>query len=615
VIRTATILTALMVSASLVEAQHPLRHPADAFEIRYARSQPVVAYTLRVDGADLSGYDVEIRIRNAPEPLHLAMMAHPEYDDRNWRYVRDLRAEGLTGPAAVAREDSALWRVSSAGADVVVRYRILLPPSESPRSAWRPFLAPGGGLVGGHQSFLYVLGATLAPAHLSLELPKGWAVATGLESTADPTSYFAPSIDVLADSPLLIGHFHSWPFTVDGVPHRVVYWPLPTATPFDSITLVDRVRRLAEQAVALFGRAPYREYTFLLQDGALGALEHRNSVTIGAPSEDLAAGLDNALAEVAHEYFHAWNLMRIHPAEDAGVDYRPPQRTRGLWWSEGLTMYYADLLLRRAGIPAFDSTRIAHLERTIARYLASAGSRRFSPERVSQVAFGSLPGVLGDYAPSTHLQGELLGTMLDFIVRDATQGRRTMDDVMRLMMERFSGDSGFTGRDIERTVSAVCGCPLQGFFDSQVRGSRPIDLDRYLGLAGLRMRVEWVPATDPGGQPIADQRLYAWVPEDEQALRLRVTDPANVWGQAGLHTGDRLVTMDGVGVGSLASFRARIRQLRIGDTLRIVASSSGSPRAITVVARGYDRPLVHLEATPSASARQRALLAAWTSGE
>ena len=108
-------------------AQHPLRHPADAVEIQFARSQPVAHYTLRVDTVDLSAFAVELRLRNVPDTFRLAMVAHPEYDDRYWRYVEDLRVAAAGGPGAVTRADSALWQVVAPGGEAVVRYRIRLP--------------------------------------------------------------------------------------------------------------------------------------------------------------------------------------------------------------------------------------------------------------------------------------------------------------------------------------------------------------------------------------------------------------------------------------------------------------------------------------------------------
>jgi predicted metalloprotease with PDZ domain len=514
-------------------AQHPLADPADAVQVRTSASQPVVSYTLRVDAADLSGFDVRIALRNVPDTFRLAMVAHPEYDDRYWRFLTALAVEGERG-ARVIREDSALWCVTAPGGHAVVRYRVRLANTTMVgRAAWRPVLTPTGGLVGGPHAFLYVVGATLVPARVTLELPTPWEAATGLEPTADPRRFFAPSIGVLVDSPILVGRFRSWRFTVDDVPHRIVYWPLPGAVPFDTVRFVGDIERLVRQAIAVFGRAPYREYTFLFQDGAYGALEHRNSVTLGAPSADLARDPAARLAETAHEFFHTWNLMRIHPAEYGDVDYRPQPRTRGLWFSEGLTMFYADLLLRRAGLPVEDSSRPAHLARLMERYLASPGNTRIAPESVSLVTYGASPGALGDYQASVHLQGELLGAMLDLIIRDATDGRRSMDDVMRAMLERFGGARGFTSADVQQTVAQVCGCAVESFFAAYVRRGTALDVDRYLGLVGLRSRVSWGPALDPDGRPAADLRVYAWVPSGGTAPVLLLTDPASGWGRAG----------------------------------------------------------------------------------
>jgi predicted metalloprotease with PDZ domain len=608
---TTAFLTALSLAPRAL-AQHPFRHPVDAVEVRYARTQPVVRYTLRVDSTDLTRYSVEIRIRGAGDTFHLAMVAHPEYDDRFFRYLEDLRIEAGGGNATIVREDSVLWRVGAPGGEAVVRYRIHLPAQSNPRrSGWIPFLSPTGGLVGGPHSFMYMLGAELAPSYVTLELPAGWDAATGLESTADPAVYFAPSVDVLIDSPVLVGRFRSWRFSVDGVPHRVIYWPLPDAAPFDTAAMVSGLERLAREAVALFGRAPYREYTFMLQDGAVGALEHLNSVSIGAPSASLAQGLTDLFAESAHEYFHTWNLMRIRPIEYRGVDYRTQPPVAGLWWSEGLTMFYADLLLRRAGLPTFDSTRTAHLAGLIGRYLASPGNSRFSAEQVSRVAYNAAPGALGDYDPSTHLQGELLGTMLDLIVRDATDGRHSMEEVMRAMLEEFSGERGFTGRDIERTVARTCGCRVAPFFDAHVRSGHAIDFNRYLSVVGLRLRVTRVPAMGRDGRPAPDLRLRAWLPPGETAPRLLLGDPASLWGRAGLHTGDRLTAVNGAPVASPGDFRRILGRLAIGDTLRVeVTRPAGAYRA-TVAVSGYDRPWVVIEEIPGASPRQQRLRRVW----
>ncbi|HJQ20638.1 MAG TPA: hypothetical protein VJ867_09840, partial [Gemmatimonadaceae bacterium] len=348
-----TLSAVLIISqASLADAQNPLRHFTEGVQARFDRTQPVLAYTLSARASDTTGFDVRIAIRNAPDTFHLAMAKHPEYDDRFFRFVQNVNV-GERG-ASVTREDSTLWRVIAPAGVATVTYRVQLPASPTPRAAWRPFLTPTGMLSGGPHAFMYVVGAELAPASVRLELPESWSVATGLTPTSVPRTYFAASAYDLVESPVLAGVLRRWSFAIDGVPHTVAYWPLPGAAAFDTTAFVGNIERMAREVVRLFGRAPYREYTFQIQDGAYGALEHPNSVSLGIPSAELAKDAAAGLPETAHEFIHTWNLMRIRPAEYTGVSYRAIRPVPTLWFSEGLTLMYADLLLRRAQLPTYD---------------------------------------------------------------------------------------------------------------------------------------------------------------------------------------------------------------------------------------------------------------------
>lgn len=593
-------------------AQNPLRHFTDAVQVRFGRTQPVVHYQLTIAEGDTTGWDVRIAVRNAPDTFRLAMVRHPEYDDRFFRFVQNLRVDP---PASITQRDSAVWRVVSRGGAATISYRIQLPPPPPQRAAWRPFLSATGGLTGGPHAFMYVLGAELAPSHVEVRLPDGWGVATGLARTSHPGTFFAASVYDLVESPLLVGRFQSSSFAIDGVPHIVTYWPLPTAASFDTATFRRGVERLANAAVALFGRPPYREYVFQFQDGAFGALEHYNSVSLGAPSAELARNPYFSLQETAHEFIHTWNLVRIRPVEYVGVSHETIKPVPTLWFSEGLTMFYADLLLRRAGLPAFDSSRVAHLERLIMRYVGQPGNARFSPEHVSRVAYNARPDALGDYDASTHLQGELLGTVLDLMIRDATNGRRSSDDLMRLMLERHSGAGGFTGADIERAVADVCSCDARPFFAAHVRGAQPIPFDRYLGLIGLQLTVTRGPALQDG-QPAPDVRIRAWNPPGDSALSLLLGNPESVWGKAGLHSRDRLVSVNGSAPRTSPEFRQILSRARLGDTVRFVVQSQGAPtsRTVNVVVAGYDRPVVRIQPVASVTEKQRRLRDAWLQG-
>jgi predicted metalloprotease with PDZ domain len=306
--------------------------------------------------------------------------------------------------------------------------------------------------------------------------------------------------------------------------------------------------------------------------------------------------------------------MRIRPVEYADVTYRTPTRSRGLWFSEGLSMFYSDLLRRRAGLGAGTPTRTAHLESLIRRYLASPGNGHLSAERVSEAAYGGGPGQLGDYTASTHLQGELIGAMMDLEIRRATNNRRSMDDVMRLMLARYAGDHGFTGRDVERTIAEVCACNVSGFFDAHVRGGHPIAFDDYLRYIGLRAEVTWRPALGDDGRPVADLRAFPYDLGDGLGPRLAVTDPQSAWGRAGLHSGDRIRAMNGQPIPVVDSVRVMLRRLKSGDTVRVDVERDGARQSATVVMTPFDRPFVELRDVPSPTPGQRALRARWESG-
>jgi len=412
------------------------------------------------------------------------------------------------------------------------------------------------------------------------------------------------------ESPVLAGQLRQWIFTIDAVPHRIAYWPLPNATPFDTSAFSTAVEQLTRQAVAVFGRAPWPEYSFLFQDDAYGALEHPASVTLGAPSANLARDIAPTLAETAHELFHAWNLMRIRPLEYQGVDYRPAVMSRGLWFSEGYSMYYADLLLRRAHLPVRDSTRVAHLENLIARYLSNAAYGHFSPEEISRAAYATRPDALGDYEAGVHLPGELIGAMLDLIIRDATDGRRSSDDLMRAMLERFSGTRGFTSVDVEHTVRDVCSCGVHSFFNVHVRGAEPIDFARYLRLAGLRLDVQRIPAVRDN-RPIPDLRIRAWIQPGDSTLRLLLSTPESIWGRAGLHSGDRLLSVNGAPMVTPGDFRNILERIAIGDTVRLDVARSSGRKTVSVIISGYDRAAVRILPDSNATERQQRLRERW----
>jgi predicted metalloprotease with PDZ domain len=597
-------------------AQVPFRSAVESRELRFSPDQPTIHYTMIVDSTDLSAFSVMMKVKNAPDTVRLAFNAHPEYDDKYWRYLSAMQIEGEDGNARIDRMDSSLFRVAAKGGDFTLTYRIVLPqPQESPRAAWQPYLTPTGGLAGGPHAFMYIVGQELAPSHVTVHAPSSWRIATGLVPTSDPTTFMAPTTAVLVESPIFVGKFSDWKFDVDGVPHRVVYWrsPAPQGQPFDSVEFVRSIKAYVEQAVVLFGRAPWREYTFIFQDNAYGGLEHANSVTLGAPSSALASDAQAMISETAHEFFHAWNLMRIRPGEYRTVDYKPQPPTTSLWFSEGLTIFYADLLSRRAGLHAEGATRLEHLEELLSRYVGNPASSALSAEKVSSVEYNSSPDALGDFSGSTHLQGEVYGNLLDMIIRSRTNGMRSMDDVMRLMLARFSGDRGFTGRDVEAAVEEVCSCDVTPFFDAHIRAASPVDFNSVLSEMGLRVSIVDTIAVNENGTPVPDLNIWGW--QDHEKMRLRISHPQTIWGRAGVHTGDELVSINGVMPKTWPELRSVIRQAKVGDTTKIVLKHNGVQKNIAVKVTPLQLRRARIKLLPAQTPQMQKLFREWSNSK
>jgi predicted metalloprotease with PDZ domain len=579
-----------------------------------AQSVRGIDYRLSVDTAAPSGVTVEMRIHGAPAEFRIAMVAHTEYDDEYWRYLAGLRGEATGGRVEVTREDSALWRVRGPAGDVTLHYRIVFPVSPPlEQAAWKAHLTATGGLVGGPHSFLYIVGAEHAPVRLSVILPAAWTIVTGLHPDVTPGRFTAPGVEELTDSPLLIGLIRIWRFEVNGIPHRIALLGRPVGVAFDTALFVGRVERLARETVRMFGRTTYRDYQFLFEDGTRGGLEHRNSVTIGVKSSDLARDPDAYLGQIAHEFVHTWNEVYVRPVSWIGVRRGPPAPNGELWWSEGVTLYFADLVLRRAGLPTRDSSRIPRLERLIANYLANPSHALVSPEQTSR-AFNQPPDVTGDFTPSIFTQGELLGTLLDLMIRDGSRGRRTLVDAMGGLLARFSPAHGFTGADLEHAVSGACACDAGPFFEQFVRAPGALDFDRWLATVGLRPVVTWAAARSAEGAPAPDLRVWTYQDVADSVLRLRIFFPGTLWGRADLHTGDRLDSLNGAAIHDEQQFRSALDQLHIGDTLRVAGAHGSEKMSRTMIVTGYDRPTVRLELRPDATGAERLRLAQWTSG-
>ena len=309
----------------------------------------------------------------------------------------------------------------------------------------------------------------------------------------------------------------------------------------------------------------------------------------------------------AHEYFHAWNEMALRPKGWGGVSYRAASPDPLTWWMEGVTMYYADVISRRAGAPVRVADRRADLETRIADYLDNPANIRISPDSASITA--DMPaGANGNLAPDAYAQGRMLAILFDLEIHRRTGDQRSLDDAMRSLFQARA-DAGYTEADLVRATGTACGCDMSELFTRYVRSAHPIDLDGGLRHLGWRAVVTREPARDSAGVGRPDARVFAYLPRGETRPALIIEAPDGAWARAGLRTRDVIASVGGDTVRTPRDFLRVARTARIGDTV-VVGFVRGETRSTArVVVTGYDHArvaIVDADPTPD-RLRSRAL--------
>ena len=520
----------------------------------------------------------------------------------SWQNIRDVVAVTAGGDSLAIRQDSPIsWVIDSKGsAQITVRYTAGLPDAEQwrrPNNRW--FLRSSSGVVDGPRTFMYLDGWKQAPAQVTYHVPAGWRVATGLvPTTADSMTYTAPDYDVLIDSPALLGRFLTYRFGSAGTPHRAVV-DLGGGRAYAPAVFVDMLQRISTTAIGIFGAAPYTDYTYIFVGGRGGGLEHLNSTTIGVTTETLARNPRGAETVSAHEFFHAWNVKRIRPVELGPFDYEREVRTVNLWWSEGVTDYYADVILARASLDSPDDFARG-LATSIGNHRSNPARLLVSPERSSWTVWDS-PAVNDSYVISYYLQGELLGFLLDLAIRDSTDNAKSLDDVMRYLLVHYAGERGFTRDELVGAVRSATGHDFAEFWRLYVSGATEIPWDDYLRAAGWSVAFTDVPDVDA--------RIGS-IPPAVQGGRWRaVAAPGSAAEAAGLRTGDELVRINRRSIIDGSDVTAAVRA--IGPRAEVVVDvvREGRPLTIRFFAGTYNRVRAQLRDVAGPTPKMRRIRA------
>jgi predicted metalloprotease with PDZ domain len=429
------------------------------------------------------------------------------------RHLQNVQCSQGGQAVPVTQCDKAAWLVACDRAlPLEVRYQVYAFDN-SVRTAWLNDLR---GFFNATSLCLMAQDQTDQPHGLELvrgAAMKGWQVATGLEplriDAAGFGSYLAADYDELADCPVEMGTFWSGEFTACGVPHRfVVAGALPS---MDGERLLRDAQKICETQIcfwhasgaapakSLAKRVPFTRYVFMLHavDESYGGLEHRNSTALIANRRDLprngdyktSEGYTTLLGLISHEYFHTWNVKRLRPAEFARYDYTQENYTELLWFFEGFTSYYDDLLLRRAGL-IDDTTYLKLLGKTINQVAQTPG------RWVQSVAQASFDAWIKYYRPdentpnltvSYYAKGALVALCLDLKLR--AEGKANLDAVMRALWQRCAGGP-MKQEDLLAVLRELSGRSWAGEIKAWVHSTRELPLKALLCGQGLEVHEE-----------------------------------------------------------------------------------------------------------------------------
>lgn len=535
-------------------------------------SQAAVVYHVRPRNPGAHLYEVSCRIEH-PEPdgqmLRLPAWIPGSYLIRDYaRHIVQIDATSDGEPLALRKLDKHSWRVAPAPGVLLVTI-LVYAADISVRGAW---LDRDSGFFNGVCLFLQVCGQERARYVVHVDppdLPPGtvWQLATSLPRLTGAAGEFgafhAAGYEDLVDHPVLMGRLTVIDFAAAGTPHALA---MTCPLPVDQARLRTDLARLCAWHIDFFGRpAPMNSYQFLLRTVAegYGGLEHRASSALICQRDDLprpgaaepGSGYRRFLGLASHEYFHAWHVKRIRPAEFVRADLSQEAYTRQLWIFEGITSYYDDLALLRAGL----ITREQYLEllgRSLTRLYRTGGRRHQTLEDASFDAW------IKFYRPdenspnatvSYYLKGALVSLALDLEIRLRSGGAHSLDSVMRALWREFGADDsgGLAEGDFERLAGQVCGLDLEAFFRQSLRTTVDPPLGILLAQFGLLLHTRARDnESDAGGASGRRQgKPRAWLGltirnSDGRACVSHVLDggPAQL---AGISAGDELVAING----------------------------------------------------------------------
>ena len=453
-------------------------------------SNAAIRYEVSLAHPEQHLFHVTMTIPNVVNEVTVKMAAwNALYQIRDFSsHVQNVTALAGIEVSSIEKLDKQSWRVKGKGT-IAIRYDTYwdeIGPFASQLNGEHAFINPA-------MILMYVPDRRSEETLLEMpDVPYEWQVASpwlaGLlqVSRARVFTIMAKTYDELADGPIEIGKFQE--FDLPGVsPHveLVIH-----GDNWKKKRVEEDLKRICQYELKLMGGAPFERYTFILHfskgiGGGGGGMEHLNSTAIGVYSDEYLPGV------AAHEFFHLWNVKRIRPASLDPVDFTKEQYTRALWFAEGVTNTYGSYTLVRSGIWSKEQF-YADLGEQITEMEGRPANRWQSAEQSSLDAWLEKYPLYNqpEFSVSYYTKGQVLGDLLDILIRDRTGNAKSLDDVLRMMNTSFAkqGKTYRDSLDVQLTAETIAGGSFEEFFRKYVAGTDPFPYQQILALAGLALR-------------------------------------------------------------------------------------------------------------------------------
>jgi predicted metalloprotease with PDZ domain len=562
------------------------------FAVSSARA--TIDYSVSVAHPEKHVFGVTMRVPNVHDRVLLQMPAwYALYQIRDFAsHMMQVTANDEAGDSLpIVRLDKQTWQVTGNGT-ITINYSILW---DDP-GPFASQLNPEHAFLNLAMVLLYVPDRRAEDAHLLFEdLPEGWRVAVELEGRSGP--YTAPSYDALVDAPVELGNFTEFRMQAGARPIRIVVH----GDPGDQSRLTSALKRIVDYDSSLMGGAPFREYLFLFHVGTTyggGGMEHANCTAISAEVPG------QLTSYAAHEFFHVWNVKRIRPRSLEPVDFTKEMWTRSLWFAEGVTSTYGAYAMVRTGLWSPQQfyndlgAQISELESRPAHFWQSA-------EESSLDAWYEKYPIYNrpEESVSYYNKGQLLGVALDIVIRDRTDNRASLDDMLRSLNDEFARPGRFyndnedlrsVAEDVIRTKTPAANPNLKEFFARYVSGTDEIPFENLLGRAGLLLKDT---SQRHGAFGFAIRR------DGKSSPFVGSLEAGGAAQQAGLQDGDVLLALNGEALPRSPEHWARDRQP--GERVTLKVRRNGEDKDISFVLGRQSEAVFQVVEAPDATEKQR----------